>query len=233
VGRRSVLLVVAVLIAAAGAGLIFAYVHGVNSRAMRNEAYVKVLVAKQPIAAGTSAKAAEQAGGFQLVNVPRRLVIPGAVSDITPIADQVALAAIEPNDQISTSKFGSQGQTSGLAIAKGNFAVSVQLSEPARVAGFVTPGSAVTVMATVDNGAQTRVVLPRAIVLAVGTSTAAGQAHTTDASPASAIITLSVNQVQAEKLIEAQSLGDLYLGLLDADSTVSSGASVTRGTLFK
>jgi pilus assembly protein CpaB len=238
VGRRTLLLVVAVLIAAAGAGLVFAYVHGVNDRAQKNEHPVEVLVAKQTIAAGTSARDAERAGSFQLARIPQRLVAPGALSDISPIANDVALSVIFPGEQILAAKFGSHAAVSSLPIPKGNFAISVQLADPARVAGFVTPGSAVTVIATVDDGALTQVVLTRAVVLAVGpsttisTSTQSGGVVNTEDIP-KAILTLSVNQAQAQKVIEAQALGDLYFGLLDADSRVGHGGPITRGNLFK
>jgi pilus assembly protein CpaB len=236
VGRRTLLLVVAVLVAAAGSALVFAYVHGVNDRAVRDEHTVDVLVAQRVITAGTTAGAAERAGSFKLAHVPRRLLVDGALSDITPIADELALSTIYPNEQITTARFGSHPETTALAIPKGNFAISVQLGDPARVAGFVTPGSSVTVIATVDNGSHTQVVLPRATVLAVGPASTlstgnGGTANTEDISPA--IVTLSVNQRQAEKVIEAQAVGELYLGLLDSDSTVTGGAPVTRGNLFR
>jgi pilus assembly protein CpaB len=248
VGRRTLLLVAAVVIAAVGAGLVFAYAHGANNRALKNQQPVKVLVAKKLIGAGTTAAAAAQAGSFESKDVPRSAVAAGALSDITPIATEVALAPIFPGEQVLAAKFGTQGSTSALPITKGKLAVSLQLADPQRVAGFVQPGSNVAVFATVTAGGasgstgataqqdSTRLVLPRALVIAVGPTTAVPTQGTqvSNSGVATAIITLALNQRDAEKVILAQTVGDLYLGLLTPASRVGpNGAAVTAQNLFR
>ncbi len=53
-GRRTVLLVAAVLVAAIGAGLVLIYVHDVNQKVKAREAPEQILVAKKIIPAGTT-----------------------------------------------------------------------------------------------------------------------------------------------------------------------------------
>lgn len=256
-GRRTVLLVVALLVAAVGTSLVFVYVNGVNERALADQKPVKVLVATTTIAAGTSAADAAKAGAFQLQEVGAASAAPGALSDISPISSKVALAPIFPGEQILAAKFGALGSTSGLTIPSGELAVSVQLTDPARVAGFVQPGSNVAVFASLTPTAQagqsgpggqspaaqrqvTRVLLPKAQVIAVGpttttptTSTDNTTGQTNTEQLPKAILTLALGQVDAQKLIYASQQGQLYFGLLGADSKVDRTSVTDATTLFK
>ena len=79
--------------------------------------------------------------------------------------------------------FGTVATTSALSVGKGEIAIAVELGDPNRVAGFVEPGSQVAVFATVENANQeqeTRVLLTRSDVIAVGASTVTTQTTTDD-----------------------------------------------------
>lgn len=243
--RRTLLLIAAVIVAAAGTGLIFAYVHGVNDRALADQSPQKVLIAKSTIAAGTSAADAAKAGALELVDVAKKQVAPGALSDIAPISAQVALAPVFQGQQIVSQMFGAQGSTSALPIPKDNIAISVQLNDPARVAGFVEPGGNVAIFVTMNpqSGAnttvQTRMLLPRATVIAVGPTTTTSQTTTNQQTGQTnteqisrAILTLALSQKEAQKVIFAQGQGQLYFGLLTSDSKVAPGAGTDAHNLF-
>lgn len=249
-GRRTVLLVVAVLIAALGTSLVFVYANNANDRALADQKPVEVLFAKTAIAPGVSASDASKAGAFELREIASKSVAPGALSDITPIADKVALAQIFPGEQIIAAKFGDRGAISSLPIPGDKVGISVQLGDPARVAGFVQPGSSVAVFVTMSGqqaGAApnqqsqsfTRVLLPKAEVIAVGPSTfttttssnnSTGQTNTEQVPKA--ILTLALSQVDAQKLIYASQNGQLYFALLTADSKVTPGGPTTTDNLF-
>ena len=68
-GRRTVLLVAAVLIAALGAGLVLIYVHDVNQKVKAREAPEQILVAKKIIPAGTTGAAASAEGDLEFLKV--------------------------------------------------------------------------------------------------------------------------------------------------------------------
>jgi pilus assembly protein CpaB len=243
--RRTLLLIAAVIVAAVGTGLVFAYVHGVNDRAIADQSPQKVLVAKSTIAAGTTAADAAKAGALELVDVAKKQVAPGALSDIAPISTQVALAPVFQGQQIVSQMFGAQGSTSALPIPKDDIAISVQLNDPARVAGFVEPGGNVAIFVTMNpqSGAnttvQTRMLLPRATVIAVGPTTTTSQTTTNQQTGQSnteqisrAILTLALSQKEAQKVIFAQGQGQLYFGLLTTDSKVAPGAGTDAHNLF-
>jgi pilus assembly protein CpaB len=244
--RRTILLVAAVIVAGLGTALVWGYVSNVRSAVAADLVDVQVLVAGQPIAAGTSVADAEAAGAFELTVMDAESVAPGALSQTQSIRDLVALAPLFPGEQVLSQKFGEAGSVSRLALPEDKMAVSVQLSDPARVAGFVNPGSDVAVMLTTDGGeesdgdvpAQTRVLLPAAEVIAVGQSSIVSQrtteqdgSQTVEEIPR-AILTLALTQEQAQRLVFGQSQGNLYLALLGEEAEVSPSTSTNPQNLF-
>src|ERR1044072_296650 len=123
----------------AGTALVLLYVQGINSRATAGQQPVKILTATAQIEAGETVSAARGAGKVELVEWPQAKVLPSAVSSAESFTDQVALSTIFPGEQIIPEKFGSVGSQNALNIPKGKMAVSVQLTDPARAAGLVTP----------------------------------------------------------------------------------------------
>lgn len=243
-GRRTVLLVVAIVVAALGTTLIYAYVDRTDERASRDYNPVDVLVAKTLIKAGTTGQAAETAGSFRLQKVPEYAVIEGALKASGSIGDLVAVSDIFPGEQIVAAKFASPGSAGALPIPTGKIATSAQLGDPQRIAGFVKPGSEVAIFVTIGAapeagqpavaGRQTRLLLARVPVLAVGPTTlkpATGTDANKEAVP-TAILTLALDQVQAQKLIYAVEHGRLYFSLLTKDSRIAPGPGTDLRTLF-
>ncbi len=258
-GRRTVLLIAAIIVAALGTTLVFLYVNGINSRAMADQQPTRVLVAKQLIPAGTTGSAAAAAGSFELKTFPKIAVAPGALSDVKPINDMVAQSPIYPGEEILLSQFGSRGATQAIPLPAGTVAISVQLSDPARVAGFVSPGSHVVIFATVsaaapvpgqptpapsasaaaNGGNLTAVLLPDVEVVATGATTVIPVTQTnpngqqqTQQIPQT-ILTLAVTPAQAQKVIWASQQGQLYFGLVNDKSNVKKGPATTLENLFQ
>jgi pilus assembly protein CpaB len=238
-----VLLLAALVVAALGTASIFFYVDRADDRALQDQRPVEVLVAKTLIKAGTTAAEAERLGSFRLQRIPLAATVAGHLRDTRSISTLVAVSDIHPGEQIIPQKFAQAGSTSGLPIPAGKMAMSVQLGDPERVAGFVKPGSEVAIFLTMQlpprpgtpppPGPTTRVLIPRVEVIAVGPTTlrpaTKGQGNT-EATP-TAILTLAVDQDQAEKLVVAQS-GRLYLALLTKESKITDGGGTDVGTLF-
>jgi pilus assembly protein CpaB len=240
-GRRTVLLVVAFLVAALGTGLVFAYVSHVDDRALKDQQPQKVLVVKKLIAQGTPVTAAEQAGDFELKDVAASAIPIGALSDLTPVRSLVALAPLFPGEQVLQAKFGASRDNSILPIPPGKLAVSVQLSDVGRVAGFVQPGAEVAIFVTMNTAVpgqpateRTTTLLPRVPVIAVGPSTAqpAATGTTNPEALPRAIMTLALSQADAQKVIFASTKGAIYFALLDKSSRTSKGGGATLTNLF-
>jgi pilus assembly protein CpaB len=240
-GRRTVLLIVAALIAMLGAGMVLLYVRNADTRAEAGQQPVQVLKAVAQIEPGETLADAQSKGKLQLGTVPRKQVLPGAVNSVGDLGTKVALATVYPNEQIISAKFGAAGDQQTLSIPKGNIAISVNLTDTGRVAGFVSPGSNVAIFASTTAGGKdtTRLLLQKVPVIAVGATTVVSQT-TTDAAGAQTteqlpktLFTLSVSQDEAEKIIFATGHGDLSFGLLNDTSKVAAGPGVTATNLFQ
>lgn len=246
--HRKFLLFGAVLAAVAGAALVFLYVRGADARAESQFDTVQVLRATAPIEVGESIAAASQGGKLALENVPREQVLPNALTSIDSLGKQAALVPIYPGEQIVTDKFGSDAAApSALQIPKGQMAISVNLTDPARVAGFVNPGSEVGIFVSANDerpgggsgvGTFTRLLEERVTVIGVGSTTPVsttttdetGQ-QTTEQLPRT-LLTLAVNQKQAERILYASSYGELSFSLLTPNSEVAPGPPVTATNLW-
>jgi pilus assembly protein CpaB len=239
VGRRLALLIAAVLVAAIGTGLVFAYVKKADDRAIADQQPVTVLVAKVSIAPGTRVVDAANAGSFEQKEFPKAAIVPGALSSTDPVRDQVVVSTIFPGQQLLSGMFGATAAATGsIAIPPGQIAASFSFGDPQRVAGFVQPGSNVVVFLTSslqNDRATTRVLLPKVTVIAVGPTTITPPADPAQANPEQlprAMLTLALTQSQAEKLIFAQGNGTMYLGLLNDRSQIRPGKGVTAQNVF-
>lgn len=232
-GRRTALLVTAVLVAALGAVLVGLYARGVDHDALAKQQPVQVLVAKKLIPAGTTGAAAKAGGALQLTSIPRAAVASGGtvLSDISSVSNEVALAPIFPGEQILAEKFGKAGDSSVLSIPdSGTMAVSITLDDANRVDGFVVPGSQVAVFLTANG--STRLLLPRATVIAIGGRTLVPSSGERTDQHGSDVVTFGVTEADAQKLIYAESIGKLYLGLLANDSKVGQLPATSAANLF-
>ncbi len=243
-GRRTVLLVVAAMIAVVGSGMVFLYVKSADNRAKEGQVPFAVLKAVAQIEPGETLADASAAGKIELEEVPTEQVLDGALNSIGDSGELEALTRIYPNEQVTSTKFGSPGSTDNLAMPAGMFAISVQLSDTGRVAGFVSPGSKVALFLNGPVDAKgkegTRLLLPEVQIVAVAQTTLAAEAApadgTTAAQPAesltNAIVTLAVDQAQAEKVMFASTHGELSFGLLNDQSKVRPSPGVSQANLF-
>ena len=242
--RRRILLVAAVVVAMMGGVLVWLYAQGANSRAEERFDTVDVLKATQIIEAGETIEDAQAAGKLSLAAVAQDQLPNGYQTDTETLAGTKAMQTIFPGEQIVSDKFGANAAAaSSLPIPEdGNIAMSVNLTDPSRVAGFVNPGSEVAIFVTgtdEEGKAYSRLLLTRVTVLAVGNTTPVSTT-TTDESGASTteqlprtLITVSVSQRQMEQVLFAQSNGELAFGLLTEKSKVEPGDAVTFPELFK
>lgn len=252
-GRRTVLMLVAILVAALGSTLVFLYVQGINDRAIADQNPVRILVAKDNIEAGESIDDAMSSGKLQLTEVPKANVLPEALDSTEALQGQLALTTIYAGEQIVPAKFGANANVDTLTIPKGKMAISVQLTDYDRVAGFVQPGSHVAIFVCVtgppakakneilnDVCGGVRTLLPDVEVIAVGntsiiqkTTTDESGAQTTEEVP-KAIVTVAVDQKDAQKAIFADRNQDLTFALRNDDSQVNGKQPATDATnVFK
>ncbi len=262
-GRRTLLLIAALVVAALGTVLVFLYAQNAQNAAQQGQTLYKVLVAKTKIEIGTTGTAASSSGAFEEQEVPKANLVDGAIADVAPISGLVALVPVFPGQQIIAQQWGAVAQTSGLSLPPGMIALSVQLGDPQRVAGFVSPGSNVAIFTYGDVSVPTtgtaapnppvagvRALLANVLVIAVGPTTVVAKTSGTTSDTTSgttnteqiptAILTLAVTQQQAEKIIYASGItpnakfNGLYFGLMDKNSkVVPNDLGISTPNLFK
>jgi pilus assembly protein CpaB len=246
-GRRKVLLVVAVVVAAMGAALVFVYARGAENRAAEKFDTVDVLVVKTAIERGESANSAYETGKIDIQQVPRAQVLTGATADGTAFTDQYALTTMYPGEQLIPEKFGGADEVEAettLPIPEGMVAISVSLSDTARVGSFIRPGARVGVFLTgtlpPENVPTTKLLMRDLLVLATGSTTTVAPTTNPDgtaATPAeqlpNTLFTLAVTQKEAEKILFAQGLGELAFALANPNSDLKPGDGVRAVDLFK
>lgn len=239
--RRSLILLVAILIGLFGATAVMLYVSKADSRAQANEAQKTVLVAKKLIASGTAVNLAKQDGLFGPREMAAKDVPPDTLTDTSSIKGLTALSDIYPGQPLVRGMFGDTTAATGkLSLPEGKMAMSVELTDPERVAGFVVPGSEVAIFATlkyvggVKNGTEddfTQLLLPKVSVLGIGQEslrTVSNPDASSSPSPNAqdkvpvTVLTVAVTQDEAQKLAHAAQVGKLYFALLSPTSVVGS-----------
>jgi pilus assembly protein CpaB len=241
--RRVLAVATALLLAVIGTGAVLAYVSRANARAMAGLKPVTVLVAQRQIPAGTSAGAASQDGSLREETLPARSVSADAIGSITAdLASLVMSSDVMPGQVLLRQMLVPAALVSGgLAIPGSMVAVTIPLCMPEAVAGYVHAGSQVAIFDTFSSQSlsssescsqsgeshqgqasgtvETRVVLPRVMVLAVG-GPASGQASSGSGlsagsqSQGGVLVTLAVDQADAERVIQLTETGLPYLALL-------------------
>ena len=143
-GRRKILLPLAAVIAAVGTLMVFLYVQGAEGRAADKYDAVEVLRVVKPIEPGEKFDDAARESKFQLQTVARDQVLSGSQTDLTSLSGTVATQKLFAGEQVIADKWGAVAEAaSALTIPKDMLAISVNLTDPGRVAGFVNPGSEV------------------------------------------------------------------------------------------
>ena len=241
--RRSLTVLVAVLIGLFGATAVMLYVSKADSRAQANEAQKTVLVAKKLIASGTSVQLATHDGLFAPRTMAAKDVPADALTDTNSVKGLSALNDIFPGQPLVRAMFGNTTSATGkLTLPDGKMAMSVELTDPERVAGFVVPGSQVAIFATLKikyvggpkNGMDddfTQLLLPKVSVLGIGQeslrtvnvpdASSSPNPNIQDKVPVT-VLTVAVTQDEAQKLAHAAQTGKLYFALLSPTSAAGS-----------
>jgi pilus assembly protein CpaB len=140
---------IAIVLAVVAALLTTFYVTNYKRSVQHSEGNVPVYVATHDIALGTSGADVAQGGGLRVEQVPRRSVVPGAISQPDQIADKVAVEAIYAGEQVSTQRFRSVQEQGVQAQLKGNLrAIEVPASGPQLLNGTLKDGDRVDVVGT-------------------------------------------------------------------------------------
>lgn len=254
--RRVLAVVIAVLLAVGGAALIVMYANNADARAIAAQQPVKVYVAQKLVPAGTTLKDALRTELIAETQVAAQALPAGALQDITPDNNSLlALSDVQPGEYLLAARFGSTPVgAKAIEVPPGKLAISVQLSDPARVGTFVTPGSHITIFASykikaLADDAQSKIInendvkgtsvlLDDVLVIGMG-DTALAAPKKEEADPQSTqnapsfLVTVAVTPTQATRLVHGINEFTLYAGLRGSDVKVDPNGQVNDMNLFK
>jgi pilus assembly protein CpaB len=150
---RVTAIVLAVVLAGVAAWALWSYIQGVEARTQQEYAPLDAFVATGPIPAGTTAEAAVAAGLIERRSVPQVAVPEGAIGELTQIEGLVTVVDLVPGEVIVADRFAEAAATTtrrGLReIPPDMEAVSVEVTVPQGVAGFIAAGDQVSIVAEV------------------------------------------------------------------------------------
>jgi pilus assembly protein CpaB len=239
--------VLAIVMAMIGVGVVLIYVKGADQRAIAGQKAVSVLVATQQVPAGTTAGTALSEGLIASQRLPAQSVPSDAVLSITPDVRGLVFSSNLPSGELVlrpilvTAVAGS----TGLPVPTGKVAVTILMCVQKAVADYISAGAQIAIFNTYykappgtvtsscagtnfSKGAafiHTRLVLNDVPVLAVGTPVPAGQATATGAvssvAQTTVLVTVALNQLDAERLIELAESGLTYMALVTSSSHTS------------
>jgi Flp pilus assembly protein CpaB len=224
---------IAIALAIVAALLTTFYVTNYKRNVQQGEDMVPVYVAAQNIEIGTSGSELSGQKLLKVEHVSRRSVVPGAISEPEQIEKSVAVEAIYAGEQISTRRFRAAEEQGIRAQLKGNLrAMQVPGSENQLLAGTITDGDRVDVVATVEFGsgnnrglAASRVVLRDLLILrAPNTARLQSKIGSDPSSPYS--VMLAVTDAQAQKLFFVMEEGEWTLQLRPVTDPADSPESL-------
>lgn len=255
--RRILAVLVAILLAVGGAALIIMYAQNADKRAIAEAQPTKVYLAQKLIPSGTTLKDAERTELFVETSVAAKAVPVGALETVDSTNNSLlALSDIQPGEILIDSRFGTTPVgAKAIEVPSGMVAVSVELSDPARVGKFVTPGSHIAIYSSYkikvlgdddkskqinDNDVKgTSVLLGDVQVIGMGetalsapkTNTATSEGDAAEATP-SFLVTVAVKPTDATRLVHGINEYKLYAALRGSDVKIDPRSQVNDMTIF-
>jgi pilus assembly protein CpaB len=246
-GRRVLAVLAAVVVALIGVFAVVLYANGADARAVAGQQPQTVFIAAKLVPSGTSAADAVATGLMVPTQVAAKGLPAGALSAVDDATGKlVALTDIAPGEFVVASRFGTTpvGQKA-IQVPEGQVAISLSLSDPARVGAFMTPGSRIVIYdtyvpvvgtgvgkAAVPGGKETQVLLDDVLVIAVGSTSLTPAKGEAQAPAAGALVTVALPPATAAKLVHGIQTGTLYAGLRGTDTKVNLAQIVSDATLF-
>jgi pilus assembly protein CpaB len=229
------------------------YAKGADNRAIAAQQPTDVYVVKSIVPAGTTLKDAVQNGLIVKTSVASKAKPTGALAGVdSSNGGLFALSDIQTGEYVLGDRFGVKPVgTKAIEVPAGQVAVSISLSDPARVGTFVTPGSKVVLFDTYDPvsssdtsststkvpSTSTRVLLDDVLVIAMGEASltpapTTGEDGEAAAPQPGALVTVAVSPADAVRLVHGINTGRLYAALRGTDAKVDLGKVVSEASLF-
>lgn len=244
--RKVVTIIVAVLLAVLGTTAVLFYVNRADARAMEGKEAVTVLVAAEPIPAGTKAGAAQDL--LRAENMPAASVPSDALHAIDKSQQNLVTSTnLQPGQLLTRAMLVKPSAQDDVVLPAGKLAVTIPIKEGSKEEGPIA-GMKVAVFNTftvgstsngftpsgerlvfgVDKDQATRLLLAKVDVISV-----VAEKAKKDDGFGKLLVTVAVTQPEAERLIHALNTGTVSLAQVNDGSKVAPSAGVDNNRLFR
>lgn len=237
--RRTLIIIIAVALAALAAFANYAYLSSAQDRAYDNAERVKVFVVKKDVERGVTGDTALSQESVRSSQIPKEFRPNTAVVDINSIRGKVAIAKLAPGQVVVDSMFVDPAVaqvTAAQRIPAGRVTVTVSVDSVSGVGGNLLPNDKVNLLVLDGDTTAERVLYQNVEILFIGTQAAPQPGETQAASPVpvtSGLITFSVPADAASRIIfAAQQKGGIYLSLVPPDNKPVPIPPVNQANLF-
>jgi Flp pilus assembly protein CpaB len=237
VRKLNTTILIGLLVAAVGFVLVFAYGNNVDQRVADGKATVDVLIASEALTAGSTPGDLEEK--LEVKPIPNEYLAEDAIKDLDEVEGLVLLGPVPKGGQLTKAQFGQARDAGAVKPSKGNVALAVGVDLTPGVARYITAGSTVDVFATYSSGSSTAntpgerdIAIKRTKLFASNikvmsvtvaevpdddASDDAADAATTADTTVEVVAVLDVSPAEAEQIVNAQTLGEIYLALNSVD----------------
>jgi pilus assembly protein CpaB len=248
---RALVVVLALIMATVATAGVFLYARGVREEAKTSGETVSVVVSKIDIPPSTDLNVPIKDGDFKVVQVPKTVLVNGAVTSIDQLRDQNNSQEILANEQIPLARI-SGGVSGVLSIPDGMEALTVSLDASRGVAGVIQPGDEVVIYTTFRDiphastgkkaettSTQTVVLVPEARILATYTPVSGssfGSSETEQAAqalPGSLAVTVALTPADAQRFVFAMENGSMWFGLLPPKASGTPSSPISYAQVVK
>ena len=227
--KLNIVILLGLVVALLGAALVYVAGQRVEERVAAGRESVTVFVARNTLTEGTRGSDLDVGTDLDEQKVPRAFIPEGAITDLAAVADQVLLGPVPKGSALAGAMFGAPTETAAVRPAAGRLALAVGVDITPGVARYLAPGSVVDVFVTYPGGVGDRAALRTKLfvsgVKVLSVTVAPPPATRTEDDEESAdpaftgdqaeqvVAVLDVTPAQAEQVVNATTLGRLYLAL--------------------
>lgn len=234
-------ILIGLIVAGLGFVLVFAYGRNVDDRIADGKATVDVLVAMESLTSGTTAGDLEKK--VEKRAIPNEYLAQDAIKDLDEVEGLVLLGPIPEDGQLTKAQFGQARDAGAIKPSDGKIALAIGVDLTPGVARYIAAGSTVDVFATYTNGSgattpgqpapaddiavkRTKLFVSNVKVLSVSVAevpddNADNNEDNASSAPAATTVevvaVLDLTPAQAEQVVNAQTLGEIYLALNSVD----------------
>lgn len=226
--KLNVMIVAGLIVAVVGAAVVILYGRSVDNRIADGKKQVTVLVADQFIPVGQPAEALT--AYVHPKQIPSAYAVDQPLSSLSNVSGKFTSVVIGKDGQLSAAFFSDTATSTpgAVQLQSGNVAIAIQVGLTPGVAKYVSPGSRVDMFVTYggaaskggrgSSGSETKLFASGVHVLSVtpaststDTTSSSSQAQVSPGDDVIAVVQASPDL--AQKIVNATTLGSVYLGL--------------------